>query len=68
MAHHHCETCAENGVTREGEDYNNGWMGERGAEYLCADCRDRRAEGAYERMLDAYYGSSSPQNDLERVQ
>jgi hypothetical protein len=54
-----CEQCLENeDAIVPGEDYGDG-------EILCNDCRDARAEAAYERSMADYYGGDTPQTDRE---
>jgi hypothetical protein len=58
-----CEgRCAEHEAEPVPAEYE--WLGG----YLCDGCMTNEAEAAHERMLEDYYGASSPQTLSEQYQ
>lgn len=61
-----CERCEEDGETVPAEyELDARYDGSGGGGFLCDNCATNMAEAAYERKLDAYYGSSAPQTVQE---
>lgn len=61
-----CERCEERRTERDPKV--DGTYREEFGRVLCDDCMDSLSEAAYERMLDRYYGSDSPQTITESYQ
>ena len=65
-----CTLCGESLCTHSlcsntGDPWTDGCPNSRGTDgYQCQNC----AEAAHERMLEDYYGGSTPQNDNERLE
>lgn len=57
--------CSHGLCTNTGDPWTDGCPNSRGKDgYTCQNC----AEAAHERMLEDYYGGSTPQTDRERME
>ena len=65
-----CERCAEDVDIPVPAEYEMDSCGEGsgGGGFLCDNCATNMAEAQHERMLEAYYGGSSPQTILEQCE
>lgn len=62
-----CEDCAEREEQPAPAEHElDSWGdGSGGGGFLCDNCYSNRAEAAFERMVERYYGASTPQTVQE---
>lgn len=63
-----CEQCEAEGIEGVPAEYElDSWgFDSGGGGFLCDNCATSMAEAQHERMLEAYYGSASPQSIAEQ--